>query len=48
MIVPVGDRFHQELIVYEKTGQGIKNHTEGGVIFVPLIGQHGWREEQNG
>ena len=48
MIVPVGDRFHQELIVYEKNERGIKNHTEGGVIFVPLIGQHGWREEQNG
>jgi protein-L-isoaspartate(D-aspartate) O-methyltransferase len=48
MIVPVGGRFNQELIVYEKTGQEIKNHTEGGVIFVPLIGQHGWREEQNG
>jgi protein-L-isoaspartate(D-aspartate) O-methyltransferase len=48
MIVPVGGRLNQELIVYEKTGQEIKNHTEGGVIFVPLIGQHGWREEQNG
>lgn len=48
MVVPVGDRFHQELCVYEKTGQGIKTRTEGGVVFVPLIGQYGWREEQNG
>jgi protein-L-isoaspartate(D-aspartate) O-methyltransferase len=46
MIVPVGDRIHQELIVYEKTELGIQSHTEGGVIFVPLIGQHGWIEEQ--
>jgi protein-L-isoaspartate(D-aspartate) O-methyltransferase len=48
MIIPVGDRYHQELCVYEKTTQGVKTYTEGGVVFVPLIGKHGWREEMNG
>jgi protein-L-isoaspartate(D-aspartate) O-methyltransferase len=45
MIVPVGDRMHQELRVYDKKADGISNHSEGGVVFVPLIGQHGWKEE---
>jgi protein-L-isoaspartate(D-aspartate) O-methyltransferase len=45
MVIPVGDRFHQELRVYEKSGDGVLSHDEGGVIFVPLIGQHGWKEE---
>jgi protein-L-isoaspartate(D-aspartate) O-methyltransferase len=44
MIIPVGDRAHQELVVYDKTETGFEKHSEGGVVFVPLIGQHGWKE----
>lgn len=45
MIVPVGDRTLQELTVYEKKDGEITTRTEGGVVFVPLVGRHGWREE---
>ncbi|MBN1129780.1 MAG: protein-L-isoaspartate(D-aspartate) O-methyltransferase [Chitinispirillaceae bacterium] len=45
MVVPVGDRAYQELTVYDKKNGGIVTRREGGVIFVPLVGQHGWREE---
>lgn len=48
MIIPVGDRTHQELVVYDKTEKGCEKHTEGGVVFVPLIGQHGWKEGGKG
>lgn len=44
MIIPIGDRMHQELVVYDKTETGFEKHSEGGVVFVPLIGQHGWKE----
>jgi protein-L-isoaspartate(D-aspartate) O-methyltransferase len=47
MIIPVGDRFHQELTVYTKLEQGTYTQTEGGVVFVPLVGKHGWKEENN-
>lgn len=45
MIIPVGDRSFQELYVYDKTASGIEKRSEGGVVFVPLIGNHGWKEE---
>ena len=48
MIIPVGDRSLQELVVYDKTENGFAKHSEGGVIFVPLIGQHGWKEGEKG
>jgi protein-L-isoaspartate(D-aspartate) O-methyltransferase len=44
MIIPVGDRIRQELVIYDKTATGFEKHSEGGVVFVPLIGQHGWKE----
>jgi protein-L-isoaspartate(D-aspartate) O-methyltransferase len=44
MIIPVGDRTRQELVVYDKTENGYEKHSEGGVVFVPLIGRHGWKE----
>jgi protein-L-isoaspartate(D-aspartate) O-methyltransferase len=45
MVIPVGDRYHQELMVCDKTEHGIEKHSEGGVVFVPLIGKHGWQEK---
>ncbi|MBN2036861.1 MAG: protein-L-isoaspartate(D-aspartate) O-methyltransferase [Chitinispirillaceae bacterium] len=47
MIIPVGDRFHQELSIYINNEKGIEKQTECGVVFVPLIGKHGWNEESN-
>ncbi|WP_258084836.1 protein-L-isoaspartate(D-aspartate) O-methyltransferase [Thermococcus thermotolerans] len=46
LIIPVGG-YHlwQDLYVVEKTEDGrIKKKRWGGVAFVPLIGEHGWRE----
>jgi protein-L-isoaspartate(D-aspartate) O-methyltransferase len=45
MIIPIGDRSHQELTVYDKTENGFEKRTEGGVVFVPLLGKHGWQKE---
>ncbi|MBN1130461.1 MAG: protein-L-isoaspartate(D-aspartate) O-methyltransferase [Chitinispirillaceae bacterium] len=45
MVIPIGDRFHQELIVCDKREQGIEQRSEGGVVFVPLTGRHGWQEK---
>ena len=44
MIIPAGDRFHQDLEVYEKTIEGLKKTSAGGVVFVPLIGDEGWEK----
>ncbi|NJE04977.1 protein-L-isoaspartate(D-aspartate) O-methyltransferase [Thermococcus sp. M36] len=46
LIIPVG-RYHlwQDLYVVEKTEDGkIRKKHWGSVAFVPLIGEHGWRE----
>ncbi|MCL2184023.1 MAG: protein-L-isoaspartate(D-aspartate) O-methyltransferase [Chitinispirillia bacterium] len=44
MIIPTGDRAQQDLIVYRKTEGGLESKSIEKVIFVPLIGQHGWKE----
>jgi len=44
MVIPTGDRAAQELMVYTKTEDGLEARSEGTVVFVPLIGQHGWKE----
>ncbi|MBN1309407.1 MAG: protein-L-isoaspartate(D-aspartate) O-methyltransferase [Chitinispirillaceae bacterium] len=44
MVIPVGDQHSQDLMVYEKTGQGVEQCCAAHVVFVPLIGQKGWRE----
>ncbi len=41
MVIPVGGAFYQELVVVEKTEQGIKKTVWGDVVFVPLIGKYG-------
>jgi protein-L-isoaspartate(D-aspartate) O-methyltransferase len=46
MIIPVGDRQDQELTLYKKTDRGYEERAEGRVVFVPLIGTHGWKEEE--
>lgn len=44
LIVPVGDRTLQELVVLERHGDRFAEERHGGVRFVPLIGEHGWEE----
>ncbi len=45
MLIPVGDRFFpQELVRVRKTRDGVVDRRNlGGVAFVPLVGQHGFR-----
>jgi protein-L-isoaspartate(D-aspartate) O-methyltransferase len=44
MIIPAGGRGEQELMVYKKTEEGLESRSAGKVVFVPLIGQHGWKD----
>lgn len=42
MLVPVGSRFYQDLIKVEKRGDKLIRTNEGGCVFVPLVGEHGY------
>lgn len=43
LIIPVGERYIQELIVVKKNQDGnLEEVGLGGCAFVPLIGEHGW------
>jgi protein-L-isoaspartate(D-aspartate) O-methyltransferase len=42
LLIPVGGRMLQELMLIEKTERGFKEKRLGGCVFVPLIGEDGW------
>lgn len=42
MIIPVGDKYTQELIKLYRTETGIRKTRLGGCRFVKLVGEHGW------
>ncbi len=44
LVIPVGDRISQELIKITKNGNEFRKRSLGGVRFVSLIGEHGWKE----
>lgn len=44
MVIPVGDRYSQSLVVIEKQDGEITRKTIEQVRFVSLIGLHGWQE----
>ena len=45
LVIPIGDEFTQELMVYIKEGDNeFKEEHYGGCRFVKLIGEYGWRE----
>lgn len=44
LVMPVGDRFSQDLIRLTKTKEGLLKESFGGCQFVPLIGKEGWKE----
>jgi protein-L-isoaspartate(D-aspartate) O-methyltransferase len=44
LIIPIGDEYFQDLMLYTKEGADrYKEETYGGVRFVKLIGEHGWK-----
>lgn len=42
LVVPVGDRLSQDLLLVERFGETIKKTDLGGVRFVDLVGKWGW------
>ena len=44
LVVPVGDRFGQDLVVVRRLADGIRKTSLGGVRFVDLVGKWGWNE----
>ena len=48
LLVPVGDRAIQQLMVYTRRGDRIDKRDVAPVRFVPLIGTHGWEGEGTG
>ena len=44
LVVPVGDRLGQDLILVRRVAEGIKKTNLGGVRFVNLVGKWGWKE----
>ena len=44
MVIPVGERFGQTLLKIVKTPQGPVTERSIPCVFVPLIGNHGWKE----
>jgi protein-L-isoaspartate(D-aspartate) O-methyltransferase len=44
MIIPVGDRYSQELIKVIRKGKDLEQKSLGGCRFVNLIGVHGWSD----
>jgi len=43
LVVPVGDRYSQDLIKITKDERGIKETNLGGCRFVKLVGEYGWQ-----
>jgi protein-L-isoaspartate(D-aspartate) O-methyltransferase len=46
LVAPVGPHGIQELVRLVKEGDRIRRESHGGVVFVPLIGEYGWREDE--
>jgi protein-L-isoaspartate(D-aspartate) O-methyltransferase len=46
MVIPVGDRYAQELQVWERSGNRFDHEPSIPVVFVPLRGTYGWRDYQ--
>ena len=44
MVIPVGERYGQSLLKVSKTAEGTVTQRSIPCVFVPLIGNHGWKE----
>jgi protein-L-isoaspartate(D-aspartate) O-methyltransferase len=44
MIIPTGNQQSQNLEVYEKEHGNVQHYSAAKVVFVPLIGNQGWKE----
>ena len=48
LLIPIGDREEQKLVVAERKNGAIALHEVAPVRFVPLVGHHGWGTGENG
>jgi len=46
LVIPVGSLYSQDLQVVEKKRGKIFTRTEGGCVFVPLVGKYGWQKDE--
>ncbi|MGB5514779.1 MAG: protein-L-isoaspartate(D-aspartate) O-methyltransferase [Thermoanaerobaculia bacterium] len=46
LLIPEGGRHQQRLVVYRKLRQGVRRSEGEAVMFVPLLGRHGWERER--
>lgn len=44
MLIPIGDRQEQKLLLYRRTEDGVETEEITRCTFVPLIGRFGWTE----
>ncbi len=44
LVIPVGDRFSQELVKLVRDENGIRTTRLGGCRFVKLLGEYGWKD----
>ncbi|MGE5300996.1 MAG: protein-L-isoaspartate(D-aspartate) O-methyltransferase [Acidobacteriota bacterium] len=44
VVVPVGGRYSQQLLKLKKTDEGVREEYHTPCVFVPLIGEYGWKE----
>ena len=44
MVIPVGKHDHQELLIVHRAPWGPEVRSLGGCLFVPLLGEAGWRD----
>ena len=48
LVIPVGPRYQQDLIVVERRGPNDwQEWSDGAVVFVPLVGEGGWSEGES-
>jgi protein-L-isoaspartate(D-aspartate) O-methyltransferase len=46
MLVPVGTRDEQRLVIYRRVNGQLEHKEVAPVRFVPLVGHHGWEKEE--
>jgi len=46
LVIPAGSGYSQRLLVLTRRGGEIIQRDEGGCVFVPLIGEYGWKGEK--
>lgn len=45
LVIPVGNAFHQTLTRVTLTDKGRRTERLEGCVFVPLVGEYGWKDE---